>query len=454
MFNETTKEAIKVGAAVALAIFLSIWFGWEKAYWSAITVYIVAANESYSYAIKKGQNRLLGTLIGICFAFFLLATFPQQHLLLIAVYCSFLALCVYMSSHHRWGYAATIAFVVCAIVVCSGGFEASTTFNVAILRIQQTILGMLVYSLVFSLLWPKKTEDIFFLLLQQSVADQRLTIVKLGQQDQAPRNTSSVAQQKQRLNKLNEILSLPLNGNHRLREQRKVWHLISSALMRMDLLLDMHEQGVAIDDEIFVIGEKLISESMLSIKSPHLSLRLWMLETKNRYQVPTPRTNSFLLPLNKRLKNVAKALSILITCLLMWIYIPLPGGFMVPMIASILANVLVTLPDNAIKHVVLGAIVWGLFFLGQYVLLMPSFTEVWQIVGLCFINAIIIWKTCRAPSLGIQKVLAGNLAVILPMGALQLTPNYSMETPLLMLTLIYLCIAVAGFYTKLFNHNS
>ena len=452
MFNQTTKEAIKVGLAVSLAILISIWFGWEKSYWSAITVYIVAANESYSYAIKKGQNRLLGTLIGIFFAFFLLATFPQEHLLFIGVYCTFLALCVFMSSHHRWGYAATIAFVVCALVVCSGSFEANTTFNVAILRIQQTVLGMVIYTFVFSLCWPKKTEDMFFELLQQAVAEQRFTLAKLVHQDS--RNKSSIDQQKQRLNKLDEILSLPLNGSHRLREQRKVWHLICSALVRIDLLLDIRQHGVSIDDEYFVAGEKLISESMLSIKSSHLTLQLWMLETKNKYQVPPPLTSSFLLPLRKRFKNVAKALSILITCLLMWIFIPLPGGFMVPMIASILANVLVTLPDNAIKHVALGSIVWSLFFLGQYALLMPSFTEVWQIVGLCFINAIIIWKSCSAPSLGIQKVLAANLSVVLPMGALQLTPNYSMETPLLMLTLIYICLAVAGFYTKLFNPNS
>lgn len=450
--THSTQEAIKVGLAVALAILAAMWFGWDKTYWSAITVYVIAATESYSYAIKKSQNRLVGTVIGISFAFFLLAFFPQNHPQFIFFYCLFLMLCVYFSSHHHWGYAMNIAFTVCAIVVCSGGFEASTTFDIAILRMQQTVLGIVVYSLVFRFVWPKKTEDIFFKLLQQAHVFQKQALSKRSTFNASPQKIALVAQQKQRLNKLEEMLSLPLNGSHRLRHQRETWRLITRALRRIALLLDMRQQGDVIHDEDLILGEKLINESMLSIKSAHLSLQKWLLKTEHSYQLPLEQTSCFTLPLKKRLNNVAKAFSILITCLLMWVFIPLPGGFLVPMIASIFANVFVTLPDNAIKHALLGCIIWGLFFLSQYVLLMPTFTEAWQIAGLCFINAIIIWKSCHAPSFAIQKILAGNLAVILPMSALQLTPDYSLQLPLVMLMLVFICLGVAGFYIKLFNN--
>ncbi|GLS90795.1 fusaric acid resistance protein [Psychromonas marina] len=452
-FNPATQEAIKVGLAVALAVLSALAFGWDKAYWSAITVFVVAATESYSYAIKKGQNRLVGTLIGIAFAVFLLAIFPQNHLVFICVYCAFLALCVYFSSHNSWGYAATIAFTVCAIVVCSGGFDASTTFNIAIVRTLQTLLGVVIYTLVFRLIWPKKTEDLFFTLLPLVISDQKKRIAQLRNNNRSIKQIS-LAQQ-QRVNKLNEILTLPLNGSDRLRNQRKIWCLMMSVIMRLESLLTQYEQADNHADEIMlgdlIAGEKLIAESMLSIKDHKLDLTVWLLKTKNRYSVQAQRQNTFLLPLKNRFKNVVKALCILTTCLAMWIYIPLPGGYIVPMLASILANVLVTLPDNAIKHAGLGTIIWGVFFLSQYVFILPSATEAWQLGAYLFLNAVFIWKTCSAPSLGIQKVLAGNLAVVLPMGALQLTPSYSMETPLLMMMLVFICVGVAGFYTKLFS---
>lgn len=64
MLSLTTKEAIKVGLSIAISICLALWFGWEKPYWAAIAVVVMAVNESFAHSIQKGKNRILGTLLG------------------------------------------------------------------------------------------------------------------------------------------------------------------------------------------------------------------------------------------------------------------------------------------------------------------------------------------------------------------------------------------------------
>ena len=67
--SPASKEALKVAIAFSLSIIIAIAFGWQKPYWAAIAVIVVAANDNYETAIKHGQNRLLGTFAGVAFAF-------------------------------------------------------------------------------------------------------------------------------------------------------------------------------------------------------------------------------------------------------------------------------------------------------------------------------------------------------------------------------------------------
>ncbi|WGV98004.1 FUSC family protein [Vibrio sp. YMD68] len=470
MYSESSKEAIKVGIAVSLAIITALWLGWDKPYWAAITVFIVAANESYSHAVKKGQNRILGTILGTGYATFLLIMFAQDHALFVFFLTMFLALCVFMSSHNRLGYAFTIGFVVCTIISCIGGFDSVTTFNIAVLRFQETLLGVIVYTLVFRFIWPRKTEDLFFSLIRETLsqlhqcAGFELDPHRHGKADSARRgyhhnlNTRSQWKENQneqhrRLAKLNDILSLPLNGSHRLHEERATWRLIVRAITQIDFLLDVHhnnpeQSGVQAH---IAEGHALLSLSLMSPKSTHAKLSAWLMRTETDCPRPDVPSSAFALPLKQRILRVVKAVSIQLTCFALWVLLPMPGGYIMPMVASIFANVLVTLPDNAIKHASFGVLAWGAIFLGEYVLIMPELTQAWQLSVFYFVNSILVWKVGNIPDLAIQKVLGGNLLVVFTMGALQLTPSYEIVTPLVMITCVLVTLGVSSFYIRLFK---
>ncbi|HCG5516570.1 TPA: FUSC family protein, partial [Vibrio parahaemolyticus] len=74
MLSSSTKEAIKAALSIVVAICLALWFQWEKPYWTAIAVAVMALNESFAHSIHKGHNRVCGTLIGIAYALFLIGT--------------------------------------------------------------------------------------------------------------------------------------------------------------------------------------------------------------------------------------------------------------------------------------------------------------------------------------------------------------------------------------------
>ncbi|MDF5312032.1 aromatic acid exporter family protein, partial [Vibrio parahaemolyticus] len=51
MLSSSTKEAIKAALSIVVAICLALWFQWEKPYWAAIAVAVMALNESFAHSI-------------------------------------------------------------------------------------------------------------------------------------------------------------------------------------------------------------------------------------------------------------------------------------------------------------------------------------------------------------------------------------------------------------------
>lgn len=460
MLSRTTQEAIKVGLSVAIALTTALWLGWDKAYWSVITIFMVAATESYSHATRKARNRLLGTLFGTCYAFFLIGTFAQNQLLFLAFFTALLALCVFMGSHKSFGYAFTLCLAVCAIIACVGVFDSAKTFYIAVLRVQETILGIVVYSLVFRLVWPVKVEDNFFALVASvsSNLKQRYHLVVPSQQTAKSRNKqlqplkrSILKDQTLQINKLNEILTLPLAASHRLEYEKSTWRVIVQGMAKLDFILSKLEQGDTSKRDSVTQGVKLVCDALSSPKSSNHQLKDWIAQ-KESWGVFRQRTDSaFALPFALRIKSTVKSLCIFLTCVALWIYVPMPGGFIFPLIAAIFSNVVTTLPDSAVKHVAIGTVLWSSVFLSQYIFIMPSLTEAWQLAGLYFINAFLIWTLCSKPQHALQKLIAGNLSVVLCMGALQLTPSFDIMGSLTMLTMVAICLAVIAFYTRLFS---
>lgn len=449
MFSTSTKEAIKAALSIVIAICLALWFQWEKPYWAAIAVAVMALNESFAHSINKGHNRLMGTLLGTGYAFFLIAMFSQDRFLFLTFFTLFLGVCIFMSSDEKYGYIFSIGFAVCSIISCMGGFDSQVTFYFAVLRIQETLLGVITFSIIYRLVWPVNTEQNFVQRFEVS----RETLIT------AMRNTESLDIEALESNianidKLYQLLDLPLNGSYHLKENIKDWRLRINEMAHIQARL----LELASDELEPIIDWSSLIKNMerLELIAPKLSLigDVPNVACKSRDFTWHYEHRTFVQHLNEDGRKVLQGVSMFVTSLLIWIYLPVPGGFIFPMIAGVFSSVLPTMPPSVIKDAFFGVLGTGTIILLQYIFIMPMMSELWQLALFYFINCVVIWKVFATPKLMIHRILGINLLVVLTSGALNLTPIYQIETPLLMLTTILILLMISKLFTDLFRVKS
>ncbi|PTP45978.1 FUSC family protein [Vibrio splendidus] len=446
MFNASTKEAIKAAFSIVIAICLALWFQWEKPYWAAIAVAVMALNESFAHSINKGHNRLMGTLLGTGYAFFLIAMFSQDRFLFLTFFTLFLGTCIFMSSDEKYGYVFSIGFAVCSIISCMGGFDSQVTFHFAVLRIQETILGIVTFSIVYRLIWPVNTELNF---IQRFETSRNSLLEIMENLDNIDIN--ALESNTANIDKLYQLLDLPLTGSYHLKENSQTWRLrINEMAHIQDTLLEQSHSESDLGIQWAVITNNLKSFNTLT---PDQSL----IEGEpnvmgdNKHVSWHRAHRTFVQHLNEDGRKVLQGVSMFVTSLLIWIYLPMPGGFIFPMLAGVFSSMVPTMPPSIIKDAFFGVLGTGSVILLQYIFVMPLMTELWQLALFYFVNIMVIWKVFATPKLMVHRILGINLLVVLTSGALNLTPVYQIETPLLMLVNILIILMIAKLFTDLFR---
>lgn len=461
MFSLATKEAIKVGLAVSLSILLAFSFGWDRAYWSVLTVFSLATTESFSRGVVKAENRVIGTLVGIFLSIVLVALFPQDRAGFVAFLSIILVICAFMHSHKRFGYVFTMTFLLCVMIACVGQFNGETTFAMLILRIQENVLGVVVYSLVFRLVWPRTSEDLFFEEFAkvkqnrgQSFAQIALQCTSSGTLNSESENKSIQKTNEEQiaiLNNLKEMLTLSLSDSPKLGHEKMYWRAVVDAYLKFEQLLSLKYKGEKIDPLLLQQGAYLLEVDFSYDKQKIAGFSAWSDKVDKQYLYKLPPESAFSLPLLQRCKDALKALSILLTTLLLWIYLAIPGAYMLPILGAVLAISAPPLPNSLMRYTEVSIIVIAIISIAQLVFIMPVFTEAWQIAGLYFFNVVLVFKISEIHGFELQKFFAGNISVTFGVGALQLVPNYDVTKSLLMVIYMLLTIGIVVFYNKLFD---
>ncbi|WP_038176682.1 FUSC family protein [Vibrio pacinii] len=441
MFSATTKDAIKVSLSIVITICLSLWIGWEKPYWAAIATAVVALTENVGSSIHKGRNRLIGTAMGIAYAFFLIAMFPQDPFLFFTFMTLFLGVCVFMSTDPEYGYIFLMAFTVCMIIAAMGGLDSATTFNFAILRTQQTILGLIVYSLVSKLLWPIKVGHQFYPMVED-IRNQLLTALETKDNATRQKMSETLAPL---IAKLQSQLRMPLGDSYSLSQHKHAWKVRLQEFEMLNSWISIESDATIFSEEMQQHKTRLAAfdvdypQHSLLVNAEHRALAFQHRNWKPQYR-------SFAQHLHDDYPKVLQGVVIFCTAIFLWVYIPIPGGVIFPMLGGTIAVNLPVMPATALRDVILSIIGFGTVVLAEYVFIMPTFTQVWQLAIFYFVNIFVIWKLFAKPNLMIFRILGTNLVLVLTAGALHLTPVYSIETPLLMI----LNLLIVSFSGKLF----
>lgn len=440
MHNHATKEALKAALAIVTALCLAIWFEWDKPYWGGITAAVLALNETFAHSLQKGQNRVLGAIMGVGYALFLITCFSQDPILFVVFYTLLLAASLFMASDEKRGYIFVQVYTVCTIICCMGGFGSLNTFGYIILRLQETLLGIGVFTLIYRLIWPVSTETVFahrywelHAELQQAFSNYHHGMLK----------SETIAHILRSDSQLHHLLELPNHGSYDLQYYQHQWfERVSEIDVIVHILDSLNHKPSDLANYLADIERKLESTWKMPPTEPLLPPTL--LEMAQRYSnhKPSLRQRSLKQHLTDDWRKVLQGSSTFLACILAWVYLLVPGGFVFPMIAGIFATNLPSLPTSAIRDAFFGTVGLGGFYLLQYSLIMPSFTELWQLLAFYFVNIVAIWKVFDSARLVFFRVLGVNLLLVLSSSALNLTPYYNIEIPMMMVyVLIILVIA-------------
>ncbi len=225
--SRKAKEAIKTALAMTLSYGIALSLGWDKPYWAGFSVAFISLATS-GQSLNKGAYRMLGTLMAGVVSLAIIALAPQNRWLFITLLSAWVGFCTYMTWGKRhpdfWSYSG----YVCAVVSMAAGPDPVNAFNTAVLRAQETGLGILVYSLLAILLWPVNSRPKFEAAAAKLTATQQQLLHAgmdwmTGHWDPAAAQKLRV-QEMQEQNQVGKLFAAAETDSYEIWELRHHWH--------------------------------------------------------------------------------------------------------------------------------------------------------------------------------------------------------------------------------------
>jgi uncharacterized membrane protein YccC len=290
-----TKESLKTALAMTIAYGIALYMDWDRPYWAGFAVAMVSL-ATVGQSLNKAALRILGTVVAIIVAFVLIALFAQQRWMFILFLSIWLGFCTYMMAGPRHAYFWHVSGFVCAIVAIDAGPDAVNAFTIAVLRAQETALGILVYSLVSIFLWPTSSGSqlgvavVKLASTQRSLAGAYLERL-LGKTDTGDAQSQRAAEVAAR-SSFDLLLASAVTDDVGIREQRSQWReyqrLATSlsntldclrecftevqSLDLRDLLPDLSEYGAELESRLKqvedLLADQTTHQSPVSVELP------------------------------------------------------------------------------------------------------------------------------------------------------------------------------------------
>ena len=147
------KESIKTALAMTIAYGIALSMDWDRPYWAGFAVAFISLS-TIGQSLNKGAMRMLGTLLALTMSLLIIALFAQERWWFMVALSGWVGFCTYRMSVSKRSYFWYLAGFASAVIAFDGGINPVNAFDTAILRAQETGLGVLVYTLVTTLLWP------------------------------------------------------------------------------------------------------------------------------------------------------------------------------------------------------------------------------------------------------------------------------------------------------------
>jgi uncharacterized membrane protein YccC len=181
--------AAKTTAAGLFALLVAFTFNLDQPYWALLTVFIVSQPQQSGLVLAKSFYRIIGTVIGAAVALLLVGLCAQERVLFLGGLALWIGLCTFGSQYARnWAaYSFVLSGYTVAIVGIPGALDAGNAFIIAVGRVTEISLGIIVAATVSYVVFPSSLAGS----LRQAVAGARAgladyAVALFGAGDTAP----------------------------------------------------------------------------------------------------------------------------------------------------------------------------------------------------------------------------------------------------------------------------
>ena len=189
--------AAKTTASALIALLVAFTFNLDQPYWALLTVFIVSQPQQGGPVLAKCFYRVIGTMTGAAAALFLVALCAQERVLFLGGLALWIGVCTFGSQYARnfVAYSFVLSGYTAAIVGIPGALDPGNAFYIAVGRVTEISLGIIVAATVSQVVLPKRLA----VSLWQAIADARTkfgdyAIALLGSGASAPLRTQLLSQ--------------------------------------------------------------------------------------------------------------------------------------------------------------------------------------------------------------------------------------------------------------------
>ncbi len=241
ILTSRTKESIKTALAMTIAYGIALSMDWDKPYWAGFAVAFVSL-ATIGQSLNKAALRMFGTLVGMVVALTFIALFAQDRWPFIVVLSIWVGVCTYMMGGAKHQYFWHVGGFVCTIICMDAGADSVNAFNIAILRAEETGLGILVYSLISIFLWPSNSRADFEAATGKLAATQHQLylayLALINGKGDSGEAQSLKAQAIQQQARFTQLLAAAAGDSYKVRELQQAWRRYQGQVMDMGETLE------------------------------------------------------------------------------------------------------------------------------------------------------------------------------------------------------------------------
>jgi uncharacterized membrane protein YccC len=234
------KESVKTALAMVISYGISLQMGWDRPYWAGFAVAFISLS-TVGQSLNKGILRLAGTAAAVVVALSLIGMYGQDRWSFLLAFSLWLGLCTYMMAGPRNSYFWHVGGFVCAIIAMDGGADPVNAFSIAMLRAQETSLGVLVYGLVSILLWPNNSRQAFRqATLQLTKTQAQLFDSSLAQMRGENNGEAAQGLRQQSLaarTGFEQLLGAAISDSDEVREDQRLWRRFASQQLEFSITM-------------------------------------------------------------------------------------------------------------------------------------------------------------------------------------------------------------------------